>query len=349
MDVAWKTHDRCRFSRRRRADGAEERFSTGCPRPRSPRTAKRRWAGGGKRGARIGAQPQCRPRRRARFSCPERNIARLNPGRVAFPTPSPTAPRFLRGTGAVDVAWKTHDRCRFSRRRRADGVEERFPRAVHGRDPLGQQSGGGQAVGNAAPGPAHNRSAALGAGRCAILLPGTEHRPFQSGPSCVSHTFARRAPVSPWDRRRGRSVKNARPLSLLSTTTRRWCRGAFSTGCPRPRSPRTIQAAVGRRWETRGTDWGEPLCRPHAQGRVPFSSPISNSGVATVVALPRGPPSVAATDASRRGCPRPRRHFSICISTIEYRQARSSTTSPQPQPVGRAPASRRGFETRRPR
>ena len=38
-------------------------------------------------------------------------------GRVAFPTPSPTAPSAVWGTGAVDEAWKTHDRCRFGRGR----------------------------------------------------------------------------------------------------------------------------------------------------------------------------------------------------------------------------------------
>ena len=81
-------------------------------RPLSPLSATaRRWC----RGARVGAQPQCRPGAgRCAILLPGTNIARSNPGRVAFPTPSPAAPRFLRGTGAVDQAWKTHDRFRFS-------------------------------------------------------------------------------------------------------------------------------------------------------------------------------------------------------------------------------------------
>ena len=46
-----------------------------------------------------------------------RNIAPFSSGPSCVFHPSPTAPSAVWGTGAVDEAWKTHDRCRFGRGR----------------------------------------------------------------------------------------------------------------------------------------------------------------------------------------------------------------------------------------
>ena len=78
----------CRWPRMARAQGA---FSTGRPRARSPNTAKRRWAGGGKRGAGScpGASERTRDPRQA-------GAARTaNPGdHIAWPD-APGSPRSL--------------------------------------------------------------------------------------------------------------------------------------------------------------------------------------------------------------------------------------------------------------
>ena len=45
------------------------------------------------------------------------NIAPFKPGPSCVSHPPPTAPLAIWGTGAVDEAWKTHDRCRSGRGR----------------------------------------------------------------------------------------------------------------------------------------------------------------------------------------------------------------------------------------
>ena len=115
---------------------------------------------------------------------------------------------------------------------------ERFPRAVHGRDPPEQYSGGGQAVGNAGPdrreaAPARDETqvrpvppglSRLKSGTSPVSnsagLPAVcdgeggrrkEHRPIRLEAELRFPPFAHRASGLSGDRRHGRSVENARP------------------------------------------------------------------------------------------------------------------------------------------
>ena len=138
-----------------------------------PRNSKRRWAGGGKRGAGSSGSSTRAGRTQVRPIPPQsrtspvsnsaglpavattrevagRNIAPFNRRRSCVSHPSTTAPPVCLGTGAVDEAWKTrgagaavgtrqHRRARDrSGRLGAGRGRERFPRAVHGRDPQNQ-------------------------------------------------------------------------------------------------------------------------------------------------------------------------------------------------------------------
>ena len=109
--------------------------------------------------------------------------------RVAFPTPSPTAPPVFLGIGAVDEAWKTRNRWRFCRGgrqpdRRGDrgrehrpiqsGAELRFP-------PLRPPRLGGLGTGAVDEAwKTHDRRALV---RGAQRGPADKHRPFHSLPN----------------------------------------------------------------------------------------------------------------------------------------------------------------------
>ena len=128
------------------------------------------------------------------------------------------------GTGPVDEAWKTHDPWRFVRgggmRTGAAAVGGNIAlfdpahRVIRGRR---RPDGGGDRQDGTSPlstRPGDGRSAEDGG-----AIP-TEHRPFQvaalEGLELRFPPFDHRASVFPGDRRRGRSVENARPLAHCS-------------------------------------------------------------------------------------------------------------------------------------
>ena len=172
---------------------------------------KRRWAGGGKHGpgsAHNRSAPQGAGA--CAIPLPEQNIAPFNPGPSCVSHTLAHRASVALGTGTVDEAWKTRDRCRFC--------------------------------------PCRARPAATGSWRRNIA-------PFIRPFATESQTSARRSNAPESDRRSGRR-------------RRRWFRGAFSTGCPRVRSPDN-QAPVGRRWETRAA--GENGRRPPLPEAFPRS------------------------------------------------------------------------------
>ena len=253
-------------SSRRRRRGA---FSTGCPRPRSHRTVKRRWGRRWETRRRIRREDRrVGPARKGVCPPPWNGTSpRSIRGRVAFPTPSPTAPRFLRGTGAVDEAWKTRHRCTLCPCR----------------------------------------------ARPAVTVPGDEHRPFHLGHSPIRDRIPDLCDAVEYTGSDSRSGRRRR----------RWCREAFSTGCPRPRSPRTVK----RRWAGGGKrgvgSARRPLCRPAHKG-------VSSSLERNIAPFNPGPSRVSHTFAHRAS-----------VSPGDRRRGRSVENAPPLYPLS-LPGAPRG-------
>ena len=197
------------------------------------------------------------------------NIAPFKPGPSCVSHPSPTAPSASWGTGTVDEAWKTRQCDSLFEVRHAD-------RGGSGRDREHR------------PFQSPKRSLAV------ADTDGTAWRewnivPFNRSAELRFPPFAHRAFGFMGDRRRGRSVENALPLSFWSgsagSRTERQATSSeadpqgkreptpllingsalagLSTLCPRRRSP-VNQVAVGKGWVTPSNDLGRWRVRSFA-------------------------------------------------------------------------------------